>query len=76
MSKSYFKVNSVTHAMKAKDVLSANGIYAQIVRNINTDKREGCGYSVMIDGDVEKAEAVLRRNHVRIVGHGNAHGKA
>ncbi len=75
MSRSYLKVNSVTHAMKAKNILSANGIYAQVVRNGNTDKREGCGYSVLIDGDVERAVAILHRNHVRILGHGEVHGK-
>ncbi len=75
MSRSYLKVNSVTHAMKAKNILSANGIYAQVVRNGNTDKREGCGYSVVIDGDVGKAEALLRANHVKILGHGDVHGR-
>lgn len=76
MSRSYLKVNSVTHAMKAKNVLSANGIYAQVVRNDNTGKREGCGYSVLIDGDTERAAEILRRNHVRILGYGDAHGRS
>lgn len=75
MSRSYLKVNSVTHAMKAKNILSANGIYAQVVRNGNTDKREGCGYSVLIDGDLKKAETLLRANHVRISGYGDVHGR-
>lgn len=75
MSKSYLKVNSVTHAMKAKNVLSANGIYAQVVRNGNTDKREGCGYSVLVEGDIGRAEAILRANHVKVLGYGNVHGR-
>lgn len=72
MSKSYLKVNSVTHAMKGKNVLSANGIYAQVVRKSSADKRDGCGYSIMIDGDVERAKEILLKNHVRF----NAQGRA
>ena len=75
MSKSYLKVNSVTHAMKAKNVLSANGIYSQVVRNGNTDKREGCGYSVLVDGDIGRAEAILRQNHVKFLGYGDVRGR-
>lgn len=75
MSRSYLKVNSVTHAMKAKNILSANGIYAQVVRNGNADKREGCGYSVLIDSDVGRAESILRANHVKILGHGDVRGR-
>ena len=75
MSRSYLKVNSVTHAMKAKNILSANGIYAQVVRNGNADKREGCGYSVLIDGDADRAVLLLRANHVKILGHGDVHGR-
>ena len=75
MSRSYLKVNSVTHAMKAKNILSANGIYAQVVRNGNADKREGCGYSVLIDEDADRAVSLLRANHVKILGHGDVHGR-
>ncbi len=76
MSRSYLKVNSVTHAMKAKNVLTANGIYAQVVRNGNTDKREGCGYSVLIDGDAERAVSLLRANHVKFLGYGHVQSRS
>lgn len=75
MSRSYLKVNSVTHAMKAKNVLSSNGFYAQVVRNGNADKREGCGYSVLIEGDRERAALLLRANHVKVLGFGDVHGR-
>lgn len=70
MSKSYIKVNSVTHAIKAKNLLNSQGIYAQVIRNDKPDKREGCGYAVLVDGDLSHAESILRNNHVKIIGIG------
>lgn len=70
MSKSYIKVNSVTHAIKAKNLLNSQGIYAQVIRNDKPDKRDGCGYSVLVDGDIHRAEMILRNNHVKIIGIG------
>lgn len=70
MSRSYIKVNSVTHAIKAKNVLNSSGIYAQVVRNDKSDRKEGCGYAVVVEGDVTRAEAILRNNHVKVLGHG------
>lgn len=75
MSKSYIKVNSVTHAIKAKNLLNSQGIYAQVVRNDKPDKKEGCGYSVLVDGDLKRAESILRNNHVKIIGIGDAQDK-
>lgn len=70
MSKSYIKVNSVTHAIKAKEILSSNGFYAQVKRYDKLNRKDGCGYQVVVDGDVTRAEAILRNNHVKVLGHG------
>lgn len=70
MSRAYIKVNSVTQAIKVKNVLNSNGIYAQVVRNTNSFQKEGCGYSVVINGDISRAEEILRRNNVRFLGTG------
>lgn len=70
MGRYYIKVNSVTHAIKAKDVLSSNGFYARVIRNDKSVKKGGCGYAVAVDGDITRAEAVLRNNHVKVLGHG------
>lgn len=75
MRKSYIKVNSVTHAIKAKNLLNSQGIYAQVVRNDKPDKREGCGYAVLVDGDLSRAETILRNNHVKIIGISEAQDK-
>ncbi len=76
MNRSYIKVNSVTHAIKAKNILNSNGIYAQIIRNDKSDRKEGCGYAVVVDGDVIRAEAILRNNHIKVLGHGNVREKS
>lgn len=76
MSRAYIKVNSVTHAMKVKNVLNSNGIYAQVVRNTKSYRNEGCGYSVLINGDISHAEEILKRNHVRFLGIGEVHEKS
>lgn len=75
MSKSYIKVNSVTHAIKAKNLLNSQGIYAQVIRNGKPDKRDGCGYAVLVDGDLSRARAILTNNHVKIIGIGEAQDK-
>lgn len=75
MGRSYIKVNSVTHAIKAKDVLNSNGFRAQVVRRDKSSRGDSCGYAVVVDGDVERAEAILRKHYVKVLGHGEVRDK-
>ena len=59
VGKAYVKVGSVTHAIKAKDVLNANGIRAQIVRNTINNKNESCGYLVAVNSDISRVESLV-----------------
>ena len=70
MGKNYIKVNSVTHAIKAKDILSANGFHAYIKRYDKAGRKDGCGYQVVTDGDITRAAAILRNNHIKFSGYG------
>lgn len=70
MGKAYIKISSVTHAMKAKDVLNTSGIRAQIMRNSNSGNNESCGYMVTVDSDITAAVNVLQRHHIKIHGSG------
>lgn len=74
MGKAYIKVNSVTHAIKAKDILNSNGFRAQVMRSGKYSMGESCGYSVVFDGDVTRAEAILRNHHVKTSGTGEIRG--
>lgn len=75
MDKAYIKVNSITHAIKAKDILNSNGFRAHVLRNSAQSGREGCGYAVAFDGDISKAENILRNYHVRMSGSGRIRDK-
>ncbi len=70
MSKNYIKVNSITHAIKAKDVLLSNGFHAYVKRHEKASRNDGCGYQVVTDGDVLKAVTILKNNHIKVSGHG------
>ncbi len=75
MNRLYLKADSVTHAIRMKNALTLNGIYAQVVRNGNTANGRGCGYSVFADGDKVRIEAALRRNNVRFLGYIGSYGQ-
>ncbi len=70
MDKAYIKVKSITHAIKAKDILNSNGFKAQVVRNTNQGRGEGCGYAVIFDGNIMYAEKLLNSFHVKTSGSG------
>ena len=75
MSRAYIKANNVTHAIKIKNVLNSNGIYAQVVRNTGSFQKDGCSYSVVISGNLNRAEEILRRNQIRFSGSGEVREK-
>ncbi len=70
MSKNYIKVNSVTHAIKAKDILSLNGFHAHLKRYDKAGRNDGCGYQVVTDGDVLRAVEILKNNYIKLSGYG------
>lgn len=59
-------IGSITYAIKAKDVLNNNGYKAHIERK-TSEYKSGCGYAVLFDGDLEKAEELLRKSQVKII---------
>lgn len=70
MDKAYVKVKSITHAIKAKDILISNGFRAQVLRNTVQNPGESCGYAVAFSGDINMAETILRNNHIKFSGSG------
>lgn len=59
---------SVTKALKGRDILRKNGIKTNVERLAENDKKSGCGYALIVDGNVEKAEMLLQKNGVRVLG--------
>ncbi len=66
MNSTAFQVNSVTYAMRGRTLLEQHGIRAQIRRSTKTTADNGCGYSLIVSGQTEVAEKLLRANGVPI----------
>ena len=64
-SKALLAMTSITYAMKAKEIMNGRGIYCEVVR---TPKNlgSGCGYSVMVKTDVQRAVEILGRYGITV----------
>ena len=67
MNRAIVKFSSVTYAMKARVVVESNGGKALIRRNTKMTNKEGCGYSLVIQGNVSKLLNLLDLNRVKYV---------
>ena len=63
-----YDVSSITNAMRGKSMLERNGIHAMVSRTIDKNGNNGCGYSIIILGDFERAERLLASAGIRIRG--------
>lgn len=59
------KFSSVTHALKAKEIIETMGYRVKINKNTNPTKNEGCGYSVNFVGDIKRVIIRLDINKVK-----------
>ncbi len=62
------QVSSVTNAIRGKMVLEKAGYKAYVRRSTDAQGHNGCGYSILVQGDGDKAEQLLRKAAVRVVG--------
>ena len=67
MANYYIHVGSVTNAMRGKQLLEEQGIRAYLHRALQPSAGDGCGYSLLVTGDVKRAEQVLRQRGVRVI---------
>ncbi len=68
MSKAIFKFNSVTYAIKAKNVAERFGAKTKMQKNPNPKKGEGCGYSLIVFGDVENIKDAFENSKIKFTG--------
>ncbi len=66
MAKKYMMFPSITYALKAKNILRSHGIYADMVKTSQFKNQKGCGYSLIVNRNFEKALTVLRNNGIEI----------
>ena len=58
---------TVTFAIRGRDILRKNGIIATVERNSSGLGRLGCGYGIVVRGDIDKAVEILKNNSVKII---------
>ena len=58
---------TVTYAIRGRDILRRHGIAATVERNSAGLGRLGCGYGIVVKGDIEHAVDILRKNSVKII---------
>ena len=69
MAKKQIMFPSVTYAIRAKSVLRSNGIYADMVKTSKSPSQKGCGYSLTVRKDFDKAVSILRKNGIDFQGY-------
>lgn len=68
MSKQLIMVGSITYALKGRDLLRSMGYTTYIERTPNHLDRVGCGYSIYVQGDVQRASALLSQYGIPVMG--------
>lgn len=74
MGKPLIMMTSITHAMKAKEILFRAGIKANLVRTPRHANSGGCGYSLYVPNDADRAEEILKNAKIKILGRANGEG--
>lgn len=60
-----YKIGSVTHARRARELLRDNGVKSNLVKT--TGQSEGCAYRLEInDNDAQRAEALFRGSDLNV----------
>lgn len=67
MARYVIVIGSVTKALKAREIMRKNGLKAYVEKTVDNDNKNGCGYALVVDGALERAEALLKNNGIRIL---------
>ncbi len=66
MKKYLISTGTVTYAIKGRDLLRNKGFKVKIER-ITGEKSHGCGYAILLEGNLKEAQKTLRENGVKIL---------
>ena len=69
MNKAVIRFSSVTYALNAKEIAEKNGGRTILRKNPNPRKNEGCGYSLIVVGNIEKIINLFTLNRVKFIGY-------
>ena len=62
------KLSSLTHAMRASDILRKHGIKSRVIRIPASRGFENCSYGLRIDKKLNEAVRILRDNNIKVSG--------
>lgn len=68
MKRYIITTGTITYAMKGRDILRRKGFNASIERITSGLGSAGCGYTIVISGDISSAEKILRGAGIKILG--------
>ncbi len=55
---------SVTNAMKAKELLRANGIFSRVIRTPARLRKGSCGYSLVVPKNFARAAELIKNSKI------------
>ncbi|MGN0453074.1 MAG: putative Se/S carrier-like protein [Ruminococcus sp.] len=61
-------LSSITHAVRAKNVLATFGIHAYVQKTPKINNANSCGYSVFVPQRADEAERILTEKGFTILG--------
>ncbi len=67
MQRHIISVNSITYAIKGRDLLRKHGIKAFIEKKTNQNGNVGCGYVIVADGNKNKIIQALMHSNIAII---------
>lgn len=67
MERNRIDVSSITYAIRGRDLLRKRGFKAYIERT-TANSPEGCGYSIVVEGDINYALEILKASGLKMRG--------
>lgn len=67
MAQSLIVLSSITYAYKAQKILEQMWIKSNVIRTPRAYSNQGCGYSLLIRGDLSEAVTALNKEGIRIL---------
>ncbi len=58
---------TITYAIKGRDILRNKGFKARIERRNSSLETLGCGYSIIVTGDLGQIESLLKASGIKIL---------
>lgn len=69
MNSVFVMTGTVTYALRAKNILNAEGYKAEVMKASALDKKYGCGYGVRLKADdTSRISKILSNNGIKVLG--------